>query len=82
MRMKFENTTNGYIEESKCPWFWLLCFGWMYLAYKGAGGMAFIWIVAYIFTMGISMFIFPFFAKGIIEKAYKKRGWKDVTHGS
>ena len=76
--MKFKNTTNDYIENSPAPWFWVLCFSWMYYAYKGAWGAAGIYLALFFITFGISWFFMPFFAKKWLRKSYLKKGWVEL----
>ena len=76
---KFKNTKNGHIEEiSKVTWLWQFLFGTFYFMYKGIWKHAIIAFVLALCTMGISHFIYPFFAKGIVRNYYLHNGWKPV----
>jgi len=74
--MTFKNPANGHTETIPgLAWLWTLLFGFIYLAIRG------VWthVVAYVFlavmTAGISWFIYPFFASGILRNHYLKKGW-------
>lgn len=82
MKMKFENTTNGYVEEVDGAWFYALIFGCFYFAYKGAWIPAVFSLLASVASFGISWFILPFFADGILRKSYLQRGWVENHHSS
>jgi hypothetical protein len=78
MAMHFQNPVNGYIETSGAPFLWSFFFGAFYFAYKGVWLHFWLyWLVA-ICTMGIGVLIYPFLAKGIVYKAYARRGWMEV----
>ncbi len=77
--MTFKNPANGHAETIPgLAWLWTLLFGFIYLAIRG------VWthVVAYVFlavmTAGISWFIYPFFANGILRNHYLKKGWVEV----
>jgi hypothetical protein len=76
--MHFKNPANGYIESSSVPFLWCLLFGALYFAVKGIWAHVFIYIVLGCCTVGVSMLIYPFFAKSIVHKAYARRGWQLV----
>jgi hypothetical protein len=73
--MYFKNPSNGYVEESSTPWLWALLFGPIYFAIKGAWAHVLISLVLVFLTYGVSIFIYPFFAKSIIRSQYLRRGW-------
>ena len=76
---KFKNKSNGHIEEiSGVTWLWAFLFGPFYFMFKGIWKHAVISFFAAIFTACISVFIYPFFAKGIVRKNYLHNGWKEV----
>jgi len=79
MAVTFKNPDNGYVESSSVPFLWNFLFGSFYYAYKGVWSHFFIsWAVA-ICTLGLSWFVYPFFAKGIIIKRYNQRGWEQLN---
>ena len=78
MATHFKNPANGYIESSSVPFLWCLLFGALYFAVKGVWAHFVIYILVALCTAGISMLIYPFFAKSIIYKAYARRGWHQV----
>ena len=72
----FKNPSNGYTEEiGGSTWFWCLLFGCFYFAYKGIWPHFIIGIALAVLTAGLSWLVYPFFAKGIVEKSYKQKGW-------
>ena len=78
MSMHFKNPANDYIESSSVPFLWCLLFGALYFAVKGIWSHFFIYILVACCTLGLSMLVYPFFAKGIVYKAYARRGWEQV----
>jgi len=69
---------DGFTEETGLAGLWCFLFGALYFAYKGIWGHAVISFVVALCTFGISWVVYPFFAKGIIRKAYLQRGWVEV----
>jgi hypothetical protein len=69
---------NSYVENASCPWLWVLVFGFFYFAVKGIWSHAVISLVLAICTAGISWLIYPFFASGILEKYYLRKGWTRI----
>lgn len=76
--MRFENPSNGYVEESSLAWLWALLFGCFYFAIKGIWTHVVISLFLGLLTYGFSWLIYPFFATGIIRKSYLKKGWKEI----
>jgi len=87
---RFENPGNGYREEvSPLTWLWVLLFGWVYMLVKGLWGHVALQ-VALIFGaallsggpgafIGIPLWlVYVFAAKGILERRYLRRGWKQI----
>jgi hypothetical protein len=66
------------VERNSVPFLWCLLFGPIYFAAKGVWLHAVIALLAALATMGLSWLIYPFFAKGIVYKAYARRGWQQV----
>lgn len=80
MGKHFKNPNNDYVEEvSGLSWLWVLLFGTLYFAVKGIWKHVFISLILAILTLGLAWLIYPFFAKGILEKHYLVKGWKEVT---
>lgn len=76
--LKFKNPSNGYVESSSAPWLWTLLFCTLYFLVKGIWTHAIISLILVVVTAGISWLIYPFFARGIVEKSYLKKGWIKV----
>jgi hypothetical protein len=79
MTMRFENPTNGYVEEVSCAPLWSLLAGCFYFAAKGVWAHAVAGGLLAIVTGGLSWFIYPFFATQIMRTNYLRRGWRDVS---
>src|SRR5262244_3176948 len=52
--MKFRNPSNGYVEESSCPWLWCLLFGAFYFMAKGIWFHAILGIALALMTLGMA----------------------------
>jgi len=76
--MKFKNPVNGYEEELSMPGLWVFCFGFFYFAVKGVWTHAIASFILAVCTFGLSWFIYPFFAGGIMRKYYLRQGWSEV----
>jgi hypothetical protein len=72
---RYQNPDNGFTEEANHPFLWTLLFGVFYFAVKGIWAHAAIAFICAFFTFGISWLIYPFFARGIVEKHYLRQGW-------
>jgi len=55
---------------------WTLLFGPFYFGYLGIWDSAILAFILAVFSGGISVVIYPFFAEKIIVETYLKRGWK------
>ena len=55
---------------------WSLLFGPFYFAYLGIWDSAVVSGILAVFSGGISILIYPFFAERIIVETYLKKGWK------
>jgi len=55
---------------------WSLLFGPFYFAYVGIWDSAILAFILAVFSGGISVLIYPFFAEKIIVQTYLKKGWK------
>ncbi len=77
--MKFQNPSNGYVEEANLCWLWCLLFGFIYFAVKGIWTHAVVSFVLAGITHGFSWLIYPFFAKAIVEKSYLRKGWVKLS---
>lgn len=77
--MAYENPANGYREMPTTPWLWTLLFGSFYFASKGIWFHAILSFVLAFGTLGLSWFVYPFFAHDIVRKHYLKRGWREVA---
>lgn len=78
---RFINQQNNYSEVggTKFSWLWCLLFGCFYFAYKGAWNHAIIGFFVATFTVGVSWFIYPFFAYMIANNVYRRKGWVSVS---
>jgi hypothetical protein len=79
----YEHPANGYREVggTGLSWLWCLLFGFFYFAFKGVWVHALVGFFLAICTSGLSWLIYPFFARGIVDRGYLKRGWRVVTSG-
>jgi len=79
----FKNPQNGYTQSVSEIGAFLGClvFGVFYFAYKGVWKHALISSGAAVCTLGVSWFIYPFFAYRCVEHSYLERGWKRVGAG-
>ena len=77
--MKFKNPSNGYVEEvSSLVWLWVFLFPGFYFGFKGVWSHFFLGLILALFTYGISIFIYPFFAVSIMQNNYLRRGWIQI----
>ena len=75
----FKHKDNGFTETvSGFTWLWALLFGPIYWAVNGVWRHVVISIVLAICTFGVSAFIYPFFARGIMQSFYLRNGWTPV----
>ena len=79
MPLSFRNPTNGYTEKVGTPWLWCLLFGCIYFAVKGIWTHAIAAFLLALLSGGLSWLVYPFFARGIVEKHYFRTGWIPVT---
>ncbi len=80
----FRNPSNGYTQAVSplTAFAGCLLFGTLYFAYKGVWKHAIISFLAAFMTLGISWFIYPFFAYGCVKTSYLERGWREVGRGA
>jgi hypothetical protein len=71
--MRFENPSNGYVEEVTLAPLWCLLFGCIYFAVKGVLTHAVAALLLAFFTFGLSWLIYPFFASQIMRTHYLRR---------
>lgn len=72
----FKNPANGFVEKiSGLAWLWVFLFGPIYFAVKGVWRHVFMSIAIGVITMGVSIFVYPFYAGRILRKEYLRRGW-------
>ena len=75
----FKNPENGNIEAiTRKDFYWWLLFGFLYFVKKKMWFHAVLSFVLSIGTYGISILIYPFFVKSILQKEYVKKGWEIV----
>jgi len=71
----FKNPENGNIEAiTRKDFYWCLLFGFLYFIKKKMWFHAVLSFVLSIGTYGISILIYPFFVKSILQKEYVKKG--------
>jgi len=75
--MTFEKS--GYIENCKAPALFTLLFGPLYFIFKGTVRHAIIALILGLLTNGITILIYPFFAKKILRGHYGRKGYTEVT---
>ena len=73
--MIFRNPQNNYTVETRHPVLFTFLFGPLYFVVHGVWTHAVISLVLAMLTMGFSWILYPFFAPGIIQTAYLKKGW-------
>ncbi len=77
--MKFKNPENDQIDEiSELAWLWVFFFGVFYFLLKGVWTHAAGWLLLAPITAGISLFVYAYYAKDIMEKHYQGMGWIQV----
>jgi hypothetical protein len=76
--MRFENPSNGYVEEVTLAPLWCLVFGCIYFAVKGVWTHAVAALLLAFVTFGLSWLIYPFFASQIMRTHYLRRGWIEL----
>ena len=75
----FKNPENGNIETiTRKDFYWCLLFGFLYFIKKKIWLHAIVSFLLASVTYGISLLIYPFFVKSILQKEYLKRGWEIV----
>lgn len=74
--MTYKHPTSEYTETVRLAWLWTLLFGVFYFAVKGVWRHALIGVLLGALTLGVSWFIYPFFARGIIHRHYLRAGWR------
>ena len=75
----FKNPENGNIETiTRKDFYWCLLFGFLYFVKKKMWFHAVLSFVLSMVTYGISVLIYPFFLKSILQKEYLKKGWEIV----
>lgn len=79
--MRFQNPANGYVVSSSVPFLWCLLFGFFYFAFKGVWKHALIGFLAGFPTLGLSWFVYPFFAKAAVRDHYLQMGWRSLDDG-
>ena len=76
---KFKNPENGNIETiTRKDFYWCLLFGFLYFVKKKIWFHAVVSFALSMVTYGISVLIYPFFLKSILQKEYLKRGWEII----
>lgn len=80
MAAYYRNPANGYVVKAtgEFTWLWAFLFGPFYFGYKGLWGHAVLYALAAVVTLCISWFIYPFFAKGLVNKRYLELGWEKL----
>lgn len=76
--MRFKNPQNGYVEAAGLSFLWCLLFGAFYFMVKGVWSHALVGLGLAVLTCGISWFVYPFFAAGIVRRHYLGKGWTEI----
>src|SRR6266478_708588 len=76
--MRFQNSSNFYVEQVSLPFLWTLLFGPLYFAVKGVWTHAIVSAIVGICTFGLSWLIYPFFASKIMRTHYLRKGWIEI----
>jgi hypothetical protein len=76
--LQFKNPWNGYTEEVKECELWVFLFAPIYFLYRGIWTHAALSLIIGFFTYGVSVFVYPFFAKRIIIQHYLRNGWTRI----
>ena len=76
----FQNQQNGYTQSVGRLTSFLGCliFGCFYFAYRGVWKHFLISGAAAFCTVGVSWFIYPFFAYSCVTSSFLERGWRQV----
>jgi len=74
-RTIYKNPSNGYEETITDAGLLCLLFGPLYFAAKGVWTQAVVSLILAIVTFGLSWIVYPFLARGIVEKNYLRKGW-------
>ena len=75
----FKNPENGNLEIiTRKDFYWCLLFGFLYFIKKKIWFHAVVSFALSMVTYGISVLIYPFFLKPILQKEYLKRGWEII----
>lgn len=73
--LRFRNPINNHIEESSDEWFPTLLFGGFYFLSKGIWTHFLLYLLLVPLTLGIAWFVYPFYARSIVEQHYLRKGW-------
>lgn len=77
--MRFQNPSNGYIEEASVPFLWTFLFGCIYFAVKGIWTHFVVGLILAVCTFGLSWLIYPFFAGSIVRSHFLRKGWNEIS---
>lgn len=77
MALSFRHPTSGEAVKAvgSYTWLWAFLGRPFYFAYKGLWGRAVMYVFAALGTLGVSWFIYPFFAKRLVVNRYVEAGW-------
>lgn len=75
--MTFAHPMNGHTVRVRAPRLYTFLFGPLYFAAHGVWAHALISAVAAILTAGAAWLIYPWFARGVMRRAYLARGWQE-----
>lgn len=80
MRSTFKHPLSEHTEVSSgwASGIWCLIFGAFYFAHKDNWKHFWMYMLFALMTGGISILIYPFFARSINDKSYLRRGWSRV----
>ena len=77
--MQYKHTSGLTAEVTGGSVFCSFLFGWMYYLVKGVYKHAVLAFILAFATVGISLFVYPFFTRRIMHEYYLKTGYEVVT---
>ena len=76
---KIKKPENGNKETiTSKDFYWCLLFGFLYFIKKKIWLHAIVSFLLASVTYGLSLLIYPFFVKSILQKEYVKKGWEII----
>ena len=79
--LRFKNA-EGETKSHPVPWLWTLLWAPFYFAYKGIWLHAFISLILFSVSFGLTNIIYAFFAARILRKHFTSKGFQEVEAGA